>query len=130
MIQLDRQLRNSRFGLRKDVLRLVYVELGCGAALIFRCRDRQRLLLFNNVLARDFDLRLQRADADIGGRDITQQCREHVVVIRDRRQIGCIGGFDRTTKLAPKVEFPIDGEAERVAPKVLCNARWKPSTKI
>jgi len=58
LVQLDRQLRNRRFGLREDVFRLVDVELGCGAALIFRPRDLKRLLLLDNVLAGDLDLRL------------------------------------------------------------------------
>jgi hypothetical protein len=39
LVQLDRQLGDRRFGLPKDVFCLVDVELGGGAALIFRPRD-------------------------------------------------------------------------------------------
>ena len=53
------QLRDRRFGLAEDVLRLVDVELGRGAAAVPRLGDRQRLSLLDDVFAGDLDLRLQ-----------------------------------------------------------------------
>ena len=98
-------------------MRLVDVKLGCSAALVLGLRDRERFLLPNNVLAGDFNLGLQRADADIGSGDVAQQSGQHIIVIGDRGQIGRIGRFDDAAELAPKINFPIDGETERVAPK-------------
>src|SRR5947207_6434491 len=40
LVQLDRQLRDSRFGLPENVCSLVNVELGRGAALKLGLRDR------------------------------------------------------------------------------------------
>ncbi len=62
--------------------------------------DGQRLALPDDVRARELDLILERADANIGGRHIAQQRDEHVIIARDRGEIGSIGGFDAAADTA------------------------------
>jgi len=84
----------------------------------FRFGDRERLLLLDDVFAGDRDLRLQRSDADVSRGDVAEQGGQHVVVTGDGGEIGRISGFDAAAELAPEIQFPIDGETQRVAPKV------------
>ena len=79
---------------------------------------RNRLLLLGDVFLSDLDLRLEGADADIGGGNVAEQCDQDLVVTGDRCEVGGVGRFDAATKLSPKVQFPVDRKAQRIAPKV------------
>ena len=74
--------------------------------------------LLDDIVAGDRDLPLDRADADIGPRDIAEQRHQDIVIARDRRQIGRIGGFDPAPELAPEIQFPSGVDAEPIAPKI------------
>ncbi|HEY2620180.1 MAG TPA: hypothetical protein VGI78_22765 [Acetobacteraceae bacterium] len=113
------ELRDHGFRLRQDILRLERIERGCRAAMETISRDLQRLPLLYDVLARDIDLLLQRADSDIGRGNVAQQSHQHIVVGGDRGQIRCIGRFHAAAELAPQIHLPGNLGTERSAPVIL-----------
>ena len=118
LVELYLKLRDRQFGLPENILGLVDRQLARDAAGVPVPGDLQGLALFYDVFARDLDLTLGRADADIGCRDVAEQRHQHVVIGRDRGEIGGIGQFDAAAELAPEIKFPEDREAERVAPEI------------
>src|SRR5262249_16841318 len=102
----------------EDILRLVDVEFGGGAAAKLGPGNRNRFLLLDDVFLSDLDLCLEGADADIGGGNIAEQCNQDLVVSRDRRKVGGVRRRDAATELTAKIQFQVDRQAQRVTPKV------------
>ena len=111
-------MRDRRFGLSENILGLVDRQLARDAAGVPVPGDLQGLALFYDVFERDLDLTLGRANADIGCRDVAEQRYQHIVIGRDRGEIGGIGQFDAAAELAPEIKLPEDPEGERVAPEI------------
>ena len=118
LVELGLQLRDRRLGLAEDILRLIDGKLACGAAAEPRLGDLQRLKLLDDVVAGDLDLPLRRADADIGCRHVAEQRHQHVVVGRDRGEIGGVSGLDPAPELAPEIELPGCPGAQIVGPEI------------
>ena len=118
MLQLSRQLRDRRFRLCQDILGLEHVETGCGTPVEPVPRNSECPPLLDDILMRDNDLLLQRTNADIVRCDIAEQRHQHVVISRDRSQIGRIGRLHPAPELTPKIHLPRDLRAEGGAPKV------------
>ena len=62
LLQLNRQLRHRRFGGAQHIFGLVHVAFGGGAAMELGFGDFQRFALSYDVILRDFDLLLGRAE--------------------------------------------------------------------
>ena len=88
-------------------MRLINVELSSTRRpRSGRARFARASRLPRDIGARDGDLTLERADADVGVGDVAEQRDEHVVIGGDRGEIGGVGRFDSAPEFAPEIEFP------------------------
>ncbi len=77
---------------------------------------RRGIFLQHNIVSRNRDLSLDGTDLNVGGRHISDQTLERIVVVGNRRKEGVVSRFDRSAQLAPEVDFPPSLGAECVGP--------------
>ncbi len=106
MLQAGLELRQLRLGVAQLRLGLFLVTLAGLAVGEAGMGDLQAGFLQHDVLARDAQLLLGRADRHVGGGNIGDEADQDIVVARHRGEEVGVGGLDGTAELAPDVDLP------------------------